>query len=380
VGLGGKLVGAGIVTVAQWEEAERLVVAEGGFVAAALVTLGFADAGALGRFLEEEFSIPTLPPGTLQIDREAMGLLPRPAWREIGAVPTRMDGGVLTVAVRSPLDVFVLDQVKRGSGAVVRPVFVDGGELERALAGLSAGDSETEVASGEVGAGGAQEMVAAAEGGPSAEEEELKTGDADRDEAGGTEMAQAEGVEEVLALLGDGLGWVTVVGRGDERQPFARALRCALEEGEGHVIYFSSSERPYGELELLDNAREAVLMVEDLDALEGHVPEQALLLQEIKKAHDEGSKVIVAASAPPSRLDSLEASLRVTLSLAKVFYLRRRVPSWMRPVLEKTSALLHQAGAEHAAEGALSRVRAGDLEGALSVAMAGCKEIIGRAE
>ncbi len=379
MGLREKLVGAGIVTVAQWEEAERLVVAEGGFVAATLVSLGFADAGALGRFLEEEFSIPALPLGTLQIDRGALGLLPRAAWREIEAVPTRMDEGVLTVAVRWPLDVFVLDRVKRSSGAAVRPVFVDGGELERALAGLGAGDSETEVASGEERGGGGL-VVAADEDGPCAEEGQLQTSEALGDETGTTETAQAEGVKEVLALLGDGLGWVMVVEPGDERQRFARTLRSALEQRKSHVIYFSSSERPYGELELLDNAREAVLMVEDLDALEGHVPEQALLLQEIKKAHDEGSKVIVAASAPPSRLDGLEASLRVTLSLAKAFYLRRRVPSWMRPVLEETSALLHQAGAEHVAEGALSRIRSGDLEGALSVAMAGCREIIGRAE
>jgi hypothetical protein len=419
VALGEKLVQAGILTREQWEEVEQAAAADGGFVGAALVERGLVPADALGRFLEEAFSIPTLAAGAVKPDPAAYRLAPVEFWREVLVVPLSRAGDILTVAITRPLDVFVLDRLKKEFGLAVRPVFAATDQLLKALIPADTGGeaplspesfgrpTDLEEAESQP-AGPPTETVAGTDEAMEAawlkatvvpEESESKAVESSLPDeadtvqgqgaaaAGGDTLAalddqyenwdDEECLDPILALLDDGLGWVAVVGGVADRVPCLRALRRVLEERERRVVYFSAAERPYGELELLAETSDAVLMVEDLDELEGHVPEQALLLQEMRRAHERGSRLIVGADEPPAKLSALEPSLRVTVSLARVFPLARRLPPWMDAVVREATGLLEEAGLADKAEGVDGYLRSRNPSAAVSSAIDACKALAG---
>jgi hypothetical protein len=411
VSLGEKLIQAGMLTQQQWDEATRTVLVEGGFVGAVLVERGFVTADALGRFLEDAFSIPTLDSGPITPDPGVFNLAPAAFWRELPAVPLGRAEGVLKVAVARPLDVHVLDRLKRELGVAVRPVFAGPDDLMQALtppeearppaevpensptveADRTAEDDEQEppgppaaaTAEDTEDAGPAPHTLAHQvgwlEGG--ATEASVGAGAATALQASQPneyeEWDVSEDLQEVFALIDDQPGWVAVVGEAEDRTAYLRALRKALEERGHSVIYFSAAERPYGELEFMDQASRPVLMVEDLNELEGHVPEQALLLQEVRKAHARGFGLVVGAGEPPSRLRALEPGLRVAVSLARVFPVGRQVPAWLGPIVREAAELLVNAGSEGEAERLHECLRSGDPSAAVSSAIEACKSLIG---
>jgi hypothetical protein len=417
VSLGEKLIEAGLLTSAQWEEAEAVVGAEGGFVGAILVERGIVPAEVLSSFLERAFNIPTIAPGTLGLDPETAELASTDLWRRLGAVPVSRKDQVLTVAVARPLNAFVLHQLKRELGLSVRPVFADAAEIEQQLLGLPGPSPEVAIAPGSAehvpavageepvespgelpdeipGSSSEGEVVGVAQEGAEEEAAEVAWDDADKEVAPEpTEVevqradvpgprgqpddeAEAACPEEVLAAMRDGPGWVAVIGDREDRVSCLRNFRARLEGGGTRVVYFSSAERPYGELESAGDSDEAVLMVEDLDELEGHVPEQALLLQEIRRAHARGAKLLVSASAPPVRLVGLEPGLRVAVSLARVCALGKRPPAWLSDVLGESVEVLRSAGLPDAVQRVVGRLKSGDGAGAVADALDACKSVV----
>lgn len=411
--LGEKLIQTGMLTRQQWEEAEQAVAAEGGFVGAILVQRGFVSADALGRFLEEAFGIPTLDSAPVTPDPTAYDLAPLAFWREISAVPLGSTGGVLTVALTRPLDVYVLDRLKREFGLAVRPVFAEPDALMQVLTPSDAVSAAAEMpeslesspevegdehesappsvvaAAGEAGDDGGCAVTPLEDEAATSEDAVAEPPDAQEPAVVVAAVPQAvqrdqpeewdasEQLAGVFALMEEQPGWVAVVGEVGDRMACFQALRSALEERGRRVIYFSAAERPYGELELLDQASHPVLMIVDLDELEGHVPEQALLLQEVRKAHARGFGLVVGAGEPPARLRGLEPGLRVAVSLARVFALGRRAPAWFGAIVREAAELLTTAGARERAERLHECLRSGDPPAAVSSAIEACKALVG---
>ncbi len=425
--LGDKLILAGLLTQEQWQEADRVAASEGGFVGAVLVQRGFVAADVLSRFLEEGFGIPTVARDVLTVDQATCELAPPDFWRELRAVPLAKQGDVLTVAVARPLDVFVLDRLKKQLGAAVRPVFATTDVLTDALSSIATEPElqerpietaepspeisgtealfsqreplapepvpevpEPDGPAGPVGLPPENEAevsgqpvavddgaVAATPSGPSQEPtlEEPPPGEEAPLET--DRSVDAEVLDELLHCLDEGLGWVVVVGDQSGRKQHIRALRHALEERGKPVVYFSSAERPYGQLESTESASDTVIVLEDLDALEGHVPEQALLLREVQAAHAQRSSLVAGASVAPVKLQSLEPSLRVAISLARVFPLGRPVPQWLESVVRESVVLFEEVGLPAVAGDVISRLGARDTSGSASLAIDGCKRLLG---
>jgi type IV pilus assembly protein PilB len=123
--LGESLVEAGLINVAQLEEALARRTTTGERIGEALVALGFISERDLVRTLAKDADIPFLESSELRVDTAITGLVPSTVARTNNLVPLRADGRALVVAMGNPFDIGVIRSLERSSGRQIRTVTGD---------------------------------------------------------------------------------------------------------------------------------------------------------------------------------------------------------------------------------------------------------------
>jgi type IV pilus assembly protein PilB len=140
--LGELLVARNVVTKTQLIEALLQQSASGKRIGALLVELGALDERALAQLLAEQMDVPLVDLRTDTPDPEAVKRLPETVARNVNAVPIRIDGDVLEVAVADPSDHFA-KVLSDAAGSAVRLCIAPASDIRwavdnsyRALAGV----------------------------------------------------------------------------------------------------------------------------------------------------------------------------------------------------------------------------------------------------
>ena len=87
-----------------------------------LVDLKFIDENVLAAFLSKQIDVPCISLLHVDIPKKVLRKLPRATVIECRAVPVKIDGERLEVAMTDPTDIEVLDKVERACGMTVSPL------------------------------------------------------------------------------------------------------------------------------------------------------------------------------------------------------------------------------------------------------------------
>jgi hypothetical protein len=87
-----------------------------------LVELKFIDENVLAAFLSRQIDVPCISLLHVDIPRKVLRKLPRAAVIECKAIPVRIEGERLEVAMVDPTDVDVLDRLEKAAGMTVSPL------------------------------------------------------------------------------------------------------------------------------------------------------------------------------------------------------------------------------------------------------------------
>jgi hypothetical protein len=87
-----------------------------------LVELKFIDENVLAAFLSKQIDVPCISLLHVDIPKKVLRKLPRATAVECKAVPVRVDGNRLEVAMTDPTDIEVLDKVEKSCGMTVSPL------------------------------------------------------------------------------------------------------------------------------------------------------------------------------------------------------------------------------------------------------------------
>jgi len=123
--LGESLVEAGLINVAQLDEALARRTTTGERIGESLVALGYISERDLVRTLAKDADIPFLEGGELRVDSSVISLVPAQVARTHNLVPLRADGRALVVAMGNPFDIGVIRSLERSSGRQIRTVTGD---------------------------------------------------------------------------------------------------------------------------------------------------------------------------------------------------------------------------------------------------------------
>jgi type IV pilus assembly protein PilB len=123
--LGESLVEAGLINVAQLDEALARRSTTGERIGESLVALGYISERDLVRTLARDADIPFLEPAELVVDTDVAGLVPATVARTHNLVPLRADGRALVIAMANPFDIGVIRSLERSSGRQIRTVTGD---------------------------------------------------------------------------------------------------------------------------------------------------------------------------------------------------------------------------------------------------------------
>jgi hypothetical protein len=87
-----------------------------------LVDLKFIDENVLAAFLSKQMDVPCISLLHVDIPKKVLRKLTRPVVQSCKAIPVRMDGDRLEVAMVDPTDVEVLDRLEKAAGMTVSPL------------------------------------------------------------------------------------------------------------------------------------------------------------------------------------------------------------------------------------------------------------------
>lgn len=87
-----------------------------------LVELKFIDENVLAAFLSKQIDVPCISLLHVDIPKKVLRKLPRATVLECRAVPVRVDGERLEVAMTDPTDIEILDKVEKACGMTVSPL------------------------------------------------------------------------------------------------------------------------------------------------------------------------------------------------------------------------------------------------------------------
>ena len=110
--LGEILIGEGIITAGQLNEALEKKQADGGFLGQNLIELGYITPETLTTFLVKQCKIPHINLLDYQIDTAVVSLIDPELCEEFGLVPIDKMGKILTLAMVDPLDIDALSAVR----------------------------------------------------------------------------------------------------------------------------------------------------------------------------------------------------------------------------------------------------------------------------
>ena len=121
--LGDLLVGNGLITPAQLEKALQDQKISGNKLGSALVKLGYISEKTLVSFLSRHYGVPAIDLNEIQIDPEAMKMIPADVIFKYQSIPIKRVGSTLRVAMSDPSNILAIDDIKFLAGCHVE-VFV----------------------------------------------------------------------------------------------------------------------------------------------------------------------------------------------------------------------------------------------------------------
>ncbi len=114
--LGELLVENGVITPSQLEEALEIQKEKGGMLASILLQLGYADRATLGKYLSKLMHVDFVDVTAIDVDDMTKNAIPPDIAIKYSVLPIERRGNILKVAMLTPLDVNVLDNLKFSSG------------------------------------------------------------------------------------------------------------------------------------------------------------------------------------------------------------------------------------------------------------------------
>jgi type II secretory ATPase GspE/PulE/Tfp pilus assembly ATPase PilB-like protein len=131
--LGVRLVEAGVLSAAQFEEAARLAEAKYRPLATVLLEGRFAPESALLPLLAEEYRMVFLHAEDLVASPESVRAVPPKLAAHYGVLPMKLDGGVLMLAVSNPLDTSAAEDIQTNLGLKVERALACRADIQAAL-------------------------------------------------------------------------------------------------------------------------------------------------------------------------------------------------------------------------------------------------------
>ena len=122
VKLGEMLIKAGLLTPPKLQEALEFQKTNGGKLGFNLVKLGFVKEEDITRVLSQQYGVPAINLGKIEIDDAVIKLIPSEVAQKYLIMPVSRTGATLTIAMMDPTNVFAMDDIKFMTGYNVEPV------------------------------------------------------------------------------------------------------------------------------------------------------------------------------------------------------------------------------------------------------------------
>ena len=120
--LGEMLIAANLIDEVQMQIALAEQAQSGRRFGSTLVDLKFIDENVLAAFLSKQIDVPCISLLHVDIPKKILRKLPRAVALDCKAIPVRMDGQHLEVAMVDPTDLDVLDKLEKATGMTVSPL------------------------------------------------------------------------------------------------------------------------------------------------------------------------------------------------------------------------------------------------------------------
>src|SRR5688572_31210113 len=120
--LGDMLTAANLIDEVQMQIALAEQKQNGKRFGSTLVDLNFIDENVLAAFLSKQIDVPCISLLHVEIPRKVLRKLTREVALECKAIPVRMDGDRLEVAMVDPTDIEMLDKLEAAAGMTVTPL------------------------------------------------------------------------------------------------------------------------------------------------------------------------------------------------------------------------------------------------------------------
>jgi type IV pilus assembly protein PilB len=120
--LGELLVKNNLITKEQLSQALAQQDTSGGRIGANLVKLGFISEDEITAFLSRQYGVPSINLAQFEVDANVTKLIDGDMAQKYQVIPINRAGGVLTVAMADPSNIFAIDDIKFKTGLRVEPV------------------------------------------------------------------------------------------------------------------------------------------------------------------------------------------------------------------------------------------------------------------
>lgn len=120
--LGEMLIAANLIDEVQMQIALVEQKQTGSRFGSTLVDLKFIDENVLAAFLSKQIDVPCISLLHVDIPKKVLRRIPRSVVIAVKAVPVRLDGDRLEVAMIDPTDIEALDQLEKAAGITVTPL------------------------------------------------------------------------------------------------------------------------------------------------------------------------------------------------------------------------------------------------------------------
>ncbi|MBI2094254.1 MAG: Flp pilus assembly complex ATPase component TadA [Candidatus Omnitrophica bacterium] len=128
-----ELISRKLLTPEQLEEATTIQRTNGGNLHAILVDKGFVKEHDLLAAISQGLGIPPITLSRMRLDPELKHLVPRDVALQYEVIPVSSIGGILTVAMADPLNIFALDTLSTLTGLSIRSLLTTPREIREAI-------------------------------------------------------------------------------------------------------------------------------------------------------------------------------------------------------------------------------------------------------
>ena len=109
--LGEILVEKGLITQKQILTALKKQKKEGGRLGSILVELGYISDDDLISVLSEQFGVPAVDLGNIEVDEKVLKLIPQHIAERLNVFPLKREGKILHLAMANPADIYTVEDI-----------------------------------------------------------------------------------------------------------------------------------------------------------------------------------------------------------------------------------------------------------------------------